>query len=476
MPGSKLRLCAFTMRNVLTAGDTPVRVEFGRRLTLMYGENGVGKSGYEKVLRRVIHTDDEDGWSSERWYAVPYLDELFRHHMQTDVPSEVTFEYEAFGVAEPSVRSIRLRWPAYDNALLRHDPFAPPSEMPHEDRVEALLMSYAREVEIVQGDGTGHRLLVYSPWTMTEEGPEVHTDRHIVRSLANGATYRLVVPPWQAEDHATRAPVTTDDPDATSLALLRRVYKVVGEVAAPPWNVRPTSDPQYLSPRNAGASVWPLPAQLLAETWKRAAPNGPELEVDDEPGEDDDPEDCVNWIPVRGGSEIHFEALSSGEQRLYVILSHIARWYGLTACGELNPNLSTHTCVVEEPETHLHPRAQGHLLRALLAVPDVALEVLDEMHQALSEDGESTAPVEGALADPPVPAFVLETHSEAFLRAVQSALRVGALHPDDLRVNVFNRDPDTLLPSVSQAVFGTDGHLTMLWPGAFPGGSAGEPS
>jgi hypothetical protein len=69
---------------------------------------------------------------------------------------------------------------------------------------------------------------------------------------------------------------------------------------------------------------------------------------------------------------------------------------------------------IEEPEIHLHPRAQARL-------SDIFVEVSDEEEKQ----------------------FILTTHSEHILMALLTAVAEGRMRPDDLAIYEFRREGDT---------------------------------
>lgn len=452
MSSSHLRLSAFTLRNVLTAGDTPVRIEFGRRLTLMYGENGVGKSGFRKVMAELfVPNENREDWDDEHWYAVPCLPLSARHQMDTTAASEVTFTYETLDGTDPEFRSITLRWPGYDGS--------------DSNDVGQLLLSGAREVEVERADGSRERVVIYNLWRSTKDGPELLPTRFAARRVPVHEGYSLNADDSRSTSKALIAPFAPEAGHEDIVDVVQQIHRTLSEHAAPPFLVRPDGKPNALDPEDIGYQALERSCYLLELLWAVAAPCAPHINIDpDHDPDEDDMDDLVTWTTHQAGATMYFDDLSSGEQRIYVLLSNVLAWHTCTDPEfPFHAVFSRHTCLLEEPETHLHPRAQGSLLRALLDL---------QRGKALLDEH----PGDDHIEEPFPPAFVLETHSEAFLRAVQSALRTGALQPDDLRVNVFNRDMDTFLPGVSQAMFGADGNLHHMWPGVFPSGDAGEPS
>lgn len=478
MSSSPLRLSAFTLRNVLTAGDTPVRIEFGRRLTLMYGENGVGKSGFRKVLSALFASNDDGmSWDNAHWYAIPRLPRDSRHQRRLSSTAEVTFTYDTLDGGPAEFRAITLRWPGYDATRLHPLNDADPTTSDISDEtIQQLVLAGTREIQVEHANGKVERVILYNPWERTTSGARLLPTRFVARCVAPEETYVLKVEPSPERGKALMPPFAHDPSQSSVVDLMQRVFDTLSAHAAPPFLVHPGSPPMYLDPIGNDAE-WSQITAMFTTLWSLAAPTAPQIlfqDVDELDLDDDDDAEAHVWWSTQGDAVMCGEDLSSGEQRIFALLSNVIAWHANT-----DPRMqafSRHTCLLEEPETHLHPRAQGHLLRALLAIPQVALTTLEELRDTKLEEGERTDDHEDATRRLVPPAFVLETHSEAFLRAVQSALRNGALQPNDLRVNVFNRDTDTFLPSVSQAMFGDDGNLVCMWPGVFPSGSAGEAS
>lgn len=93
--------------------------------------------------------------------------------------------------------------------------------------------------------------------------------------------------------------------------------------------------------------------------------------------------------------------------------------------------------LIEQPELHLHPRAQLAMGRVL-----------------------ADAAKRGVIV-------VVETHSQLILRAIQTIIAQGHLKPQDVGLNWFSRDPDSGWTTVTQADLRTDGSFGD-WPVDFP--------
>jgi predicted ATPase len=91
---------------------------------------------------------------------------------------------------------------------------------------------------------------------------------------------------------------------------------------------------------------------------------------------------------------------------------------------------------IEQPEIHLHPRAQAAMARILVQAANRGVQV------------------------------VVETHSSLLLRGVQTAVARGEIEPADVSLNWFSRDPVTGFTTVRRADLDADGAFGD-WPEDF---------
>ena len=105
----------------------------------------------------------------------------------------------------------------------------------------------------------------------------------------------------------------------------------------------------------------------------------------------------------------------------------------LTALIAANPG---QLVCIEQPELHLHPRAQSRMADILVNAARRGVRV------------------------------VVETHSDLLLRGVQTAIAKGNIEPVDVSLNWFTRDAKTGLTKVSKAALDKDGAFGE-WPADF---------
>ncbi len=91
---------------------------------------------------------------------------------------------------------------------------------------------------------------------------------------------------------------------------------------------------------------------------------------------------------------------------------------------------------IEQPELHLHPRAQAAMASTLVAAARRGVRV------------------------------VVETHSGILLRSIQTAVALGEISEHDVSLNWFARDPETGVSAVSRAALDADGAFGE-WPTDF---------
>jgi hypothetical protein len=91
---------------------------------------------------------------------------------------------------------------------------------------------------------------------------------------------------------------------------------------------------------------------------------------------------------------------------------------------------------IEQPELHLHPRAQAAMASTLVGAARRGVRV------------------------------VAETHSAILLRSIQTAIALGEINEEDVSLNWFARDPETGATSVSRAALDADGAFGD-WPEDF---------
>jgi predicted ATPase len=92
--------------------------------------------------------------------------------------------------------------------------------------------------------------------------------------------------------------------------------------------------------------------------------------------------------------------------------------------------------LIEQPELHLHPRMQGKLLDLLLDVGKVS---------------------DGSIQ------IIAETHSEAFLLKLQSAIRSGRVDPKDVAL-VYVERVEGLGSKATELELTPDGDIAGKWP------------
>ncbi len=103
----------------------------------------------------------------------------------------------------------------------------------------------------------------------------------------------------------------------------------------------------------------------------------------------------------------------------------------IVACLTAKPGI---LLLLENPEAHLHPRAQSVMARLICEVANAGAQV------------------------------VIESHSDHFLNGVRIAVRSGTLVPADTAIHYFNRSAGAI--EVTTPEIGLDGMLS-LWPSGF---------
>lgn len=105
------------------------------------------------------------------------------------------------------------------------------------------------------------------------------------------------------------------------------------------------------------------------------------------------------------------------------------------------PGLS-HTCVIEQPELHLHPRMQSKLAEMLVSVVNAAKAADVILH------------------------LVIETHSEVIVNKIGLMTAQGTLKNDDSTIVLFSKEPHTSQTNVEFSGYRENGSLHN-WPYGF---------
>ena len=136
----------------------------------------------------------------------------------------------------------------------------------------------------------------------------------------------------------------------------------------------------------------------------------------------------------------HFD-LGSGQRQIFVLILELAfmlTWY----CDKMQNSFhQRHIFVIEEPEVSLHPDAQTKILEVLCSFQD-----LIENYKAQVK-------------------FVVETHSEYFLRRGQLAVKEGSIGLNDFIINWVSNDGGQL--RVHEIGVERSGQLTEALPSGF---------
>ncbi len=138
------------------------------------------------------------------------------------------------------------------------------------------------------------------------------------------------------------------------------------------------------------------------------------------------------------GANVSFQDVGVGLSQVLPILSWLAGVSSNVAQEGTQHNLKSQSNIllIEQPELHLHPRMQGKLLDLLLDVGKVS---------------------DGSIQ------IIAETHSEAFLLKLQSAIRSGRVDPKDVAL-VYVERVEGLGSKATELELTPDGDIAGKWP------------
>ncbi|PTR25849.1 AAA family ATPase [Pseudomonas sp. GV085] len=102
----------------------------------------------------------------------------------------------------------------------------------------------------------------------------------------------------------------------------------------------------------------------------------------------------------------------------------------------------SYTCVIEQPELHLHPRMQSKLAEMLVSVVNTAKEANITLH------------------------LIIETHSEVIVNKIGLMTAMGVLRKDDSTIVLFSKEPNAPQTSVEFSGYRENGSLHN-WPYGF---------
>jgi hypothetical protein len=462
------RLTRVKLKNFFGIGEEGIDIPLGRRLTMFYGPNGVGKSTLQRVFEYLFGKGEQARIWRRDWWRVPSIPDHMRH-ANASVECELELQFDTADSSAPTV--LTFTWPAWSAA----------------DSVPV------RACRISVGTGRARRRwLVWE--TLRSYG---------LRGLGDDT-------PNATEPEIVVAPATTRDPwgyredpipqdgkylhvigDASELkralqgGQLARLDLVRGDSGLVLDEVRRQVDQGAVS-----ASI----AMLVAEpAWTEILPSSrikPTLFGDEEQ-------------PVIGfgiqGHQIECAHMSTGERVISDVILTVmmqlhervnrrldtTRFAGGAArvLQNLGASPSRHVrskadlLVLEEPETHLHATTQASLMRWLImSSPDSALysAIVVNNHGHLFTGDEPTNPEVlkdlGDLRNAATewfPTLIIETHSTNLLRAVQDLVAEGSVDKDDISILVFsggNGEPTEVVPMPMSE----EGSLLRLWPGPKP--------
>lgn len=500
-------LTSISYRNILTAGDDPVEVAFGRSLTLLFGENGSGKSGVFRLLRHLFPGTRSDWHPGRRngllkggvSYTLPSLPAELRHNFDRTVVSEVRFNFHGSWVVEDRMNDesgqhiranfVTVRWApetpedAYRSRVKDKEArlFGTPEATGYDEE------SYEVEVESDLGSPGSPRL-----WTLS------YLPGHVL--IMDGRRRADAEDPWRQGDlprFGDFAPRVTFETPAAGDGVLDVVLKMATLRCPRFVSAQDLIDFKVSAVSMSGANLGSAAVlgREMERLWKLALPTSPELRASPNPEWQEGDADALPIQELRlfwtlAGHPVAEHCLSLGERKMARLIGEVVRH-----AATLEPwNETTwpwDPLFIEEPEPHLHPVAQGAFLR--LAV-GARLDLFEQWNEALSSaiDGEFSTEDDARrqvlsgvreakelheavkfsegharLMMGPV---VLETHSQALLAAAAQAVTNGMLDPDvDLRICVFEKDAETGCSVASLQPVSRTGGLSLLWPGRGPG-------
>lgn len=478
------RVQAITLRNILSVGDEPVRIELGRSITLLYGENGAGKS----ALRR----------------TTAWFEQMVREGFSPDMARQTP--------AEPLQLPLWMRHGHADSATselsieFAHE--SPDNSFFSVSRVSLAWMPAAREPTSSHGEestaGSNATRQAHSESESTQRhapaNDSLPSGRHAIRAIFNwpdGSERSWHVRPIPVAQTESPGSATTwvyevDElpgiglrPDAACFdPFLANKGWLDSQWAAPPpgleakydesvgtlcsilgclflsgrtvvrgsanqetkrsFSASDGNEPEWHRNRSKSLRVW------ASHLWRNILPESPRLSYREYLAETPDPR-----FSLGDGVSIPEEFLSSGERHVFEIIDE--------AVKSADDLLDERKLIfLEEPEIHLHSLTQGRLVRELLTRGDPPDYTADAPWSYVRE---AAVPFFGFAT------VVLETHSDAILKAVLAEVAGGHLKPDDVRIYVVHKD-EKGATVVCDVVFTELGEI-LVWPGAFPDGFAG---
>jgi hypothetical protein len=115
--------------------------------------------------------------------------------------------------------------------------------------------------------------------------------------------------------------------------------------------------------------------------------------------------------------------------------------------------------LVEQPEIHIHPRAQAEL--AAFFADTIQDQRVPYSSSPISNSSDSNQPQTGEIQ------WVIETHSEALLLRLLKLIRKGVLKPHEISINYVSIDHKKQCASVKEIEVNASGEFLTEWPNGF---------